>query len=126
MSDAFLTQEEIDALLPDLMSESRGEDGRQAVPGNTAASQAASQLDRILEIPLQLRVTLGEATKSLQDVLSLIPGSIVEFDRSVSEPVDILLNDKLIARGTVVTVGENFGVRITEIVTQADRLHKMG
>ncbi|NLN06507.1 MAG: hypothetical protein GX167_02685 [Firmicutes bacterium] len=130
MGDSFLTQEEIDALLPDLLSGSRGEEEgeRQAMPASdhTSASRDAPQLERILEIPLQVRVILGEATKSLQDVLSLIPGSILEFERSVNEPVDILLNDKVIARGTVVTVGENFGIRVTKIVTQAERLHKMG
>ncbi|NLM47066.1 MAG: hypothetical protein GX200_09740 [Firmicutes bacterium] len=127
MGDSFLTQEEIDALLPDLLAGDREEEKKKAVPAPhpAGAGQEAPHLERILEIPLLVRVTLGEATKSLQDVLSLIPGSILEFERSVNEPVDILLNDKVIARGTVVTVGENFGIRVTEIVTQAERLQKM-
>jgi len=82
-------------------------------------------LERILDIPLQVKVTLGQGARSVKDVLNLMPGTIVEFERSVTEPVDITLNGKLIARGEVVVVEEHFGVRITQIISPQERVKKM-
>ncbi len=82
-------------------------------------------MERILDIPLQVKVILGQGTRSVKDVLSLMPGAIVEFERNVAEPVDIMLNGKLIARGEVVVVEEHFGVRITQISSPLERVRKM-
>lgn len=134
MSDGLLSQEEIDALLPRLTSTGNANQNGQTtlgaltgVPGKTGGNDTSVRnLERILEIPLNIKVYLGEATRTIQDILALIPGSIVEFERSVTNPIDIRLNGKLIARGEVVIVDEHFGVRITQIITPEDRLHKMG
>lgn len=88
----------------------------------TGPAPAAGNLNLILEVALRVTVELGRATMSIREVLELGPGSVVELDRLAGEPVDILVNDHLIARGEVVVVDESFGVRVTEIVTPAKRL----
>jgi len=75
----------------------------------------------IMDVPLQVTVELGRTRKLIRDILELVPGSIVELDKLAGEPVDVLVNGKLIAKGEVVVIDENFGVRITEIVSQLER-----
>lgn len=79
-------------------------------------------LDLLLDIPLQITVELGRTHQKLQDILDLDAGSIIELDKLAGEPVDVLVNSKLIAKGEVVVIDENFGVRITDIVSQKQRL----
>ncbi len=79
-------------------------------------------LQLLLDVPLQLTVELGRTEKTVKEVLSLVPGSIFELDRVAGEPVDIYVNGKLIAKGEVVVIDENFGVRITDIVSVVDRV----
>jgi len=75
----------------------------------------------IMDVPLQVTVELGRTRKLIREILELGPGSVVELDKLAGEPVDILANGKLIAKGEVVVIDENFGVRITEIIGQLDR-----
>ena len=75
-----------------------------------------SNIDLIRDVQLRVSVELGHASLSVREVLALGNGSVVELDRLAGEPVDVLVNDQLIARGEVVIVDESFGVRITEIV----------
>lgn len=82
-------------------------------------------LNMLLDIPLQVTVELGRTKRSVQDILSLSSGSIIELDKLAGEPVDILVNNKLIAKGEVVVIDENFGVRVTDIISQSDRLKKL-
>lgn len=79
-------------------------------------------LDMLLDIPLQVTVELGRTTRSVEEILDFTQGSIIELDKLAGEPVDILVNQKLIAKGEVVVIDENFGVRVTDIVSQKDRL----
>lgn len=79
-------------------------------------------LDMLLDIPLQVSVELGRTKRKIKEILELGQGSIIELDKLAGEPVDILVNRKLIAKGEVVVIDENFGVRITEIVSQQERL----
>ena len=76
----------------------------------------------LLDVQMTLTVELGRTTKYVKDVLSLGEGSIIELDKLAGEPVDLLVNGKLIAKGEVVVIDENFGVRVTDIVGPADRL----
>ncbi len=76
----------------------------------------------ILDVPMTLTVELGRTTQLVQDILGLGEGSIIELDKLAGEPVDLLVNGKLIAKGEVVVIDENFGVRVTDIVSPADRL----
>lgn len=82
-------------------------------------------LDLILDIPLQLTVLLGKTKKNIADVLKITQGSIVELDRLESEPVDILVNNTLIAQGEVVVAKEYFGVRITNIISPENRIRSL-
>lgn len=75
----------------------------------------------ILDVPMQVTVELGRTRKLIREILELGPGSIIELDKLAGEPVDVLVNGKQIAKGEVVVIDENFGVRITEIVGQLDR-----
>jgi flagellar motor switch protein FliN len=78
-------------------------------------------LNMLLDIPLQVTVELGRTNRSVKEILELSSGSIIELDKLAGEPVDILVNSRLIAKGEVVVIDENFGVRVTDIVSQTDR-----
>lgn len=82
-------------------------------------------LDMLLDIPLQVTVELGRTRRAVKDILELSSGSILELDKLAGEPVDIHVNNKLIAQGEVVVIDENFGVRVTDIISQSDRLKNL-
>lgn len=82
-------------------------------------------LNMLLDIPLQVTVELGRTKRTVKDILELGTGSIIELDKLAGEPVDILVNNRLIAQGEVVVIDENFGVRVTDIVSQEDRLKRL-
>jgi flagellar motor switch protein FliN/FliY len=83
---------------------------------------AGGNIGLLLDVPLKLTVELGRTTKLVKEILALAPGSVVELDKLAGEAVDILVNEKLIAKGEVVVIDENFGVRITEIINPEERL----
>lgn len=92
-------------------------------PLQQVTTQPAPQnIDLILDVPLNISVVLGRTKKSIKDILALGNGSLIELDKLAEEPVEILVNGKQIAYGEVVVVDENFGVRITNIVSGADRI----
>ena len=93
----------------------------------TAQPQQAEtkNLNMLLDIPLQVTVELGRTKRSVKDILELGSGSIIELDKLAGEPVDILVNNRLIAQGEVVVIDENFGVRVTDIISQSDRIKKL-
>lgn len=82
-------------------------------------------LTMLLDIPLQITVELGRTKRSVKDILELGSGSIIELDKLAGEPVDILVNNRLIAQGEVVVIDENFGVRVSDIISQSDRIKKL-
>ncbi|THF81257.1 flagellar motor switch phosphatase FliY [Cohnella fermenti] len=84
-----------------------------------------SNLGLLMDIPLKVTVELGRTKKQIKEILELSQGSIIELDKLAGEPVDILVNNKLIAKGEVVVIDENFGVRVTDIVSQWDRVQKI-
>ena len=79
-------------------------------------------IDMLMDVALDVSIELGRTTMTIKDILALGVGSVVELDKMVGDPVDILVNNKLIAKGEVVVVDENFGVRITSIVAGDERL----
>ena len=85
----------------------------------------ARNLEMLLDIPLQVTVQLGKTKRTVKEILELSSGSIIELDKLAGEPVDIHINDRLIAQGEVVVIDENFGVRVTDIISQSDRLRKL-
>jgi len=88
-------------------------------------SMDETNLGLLLDIPLKVTVELGRTKKVIKDILELSQGSIIELDKLAGEPVDILVNNKLIAKGEVVVIDENFGVRVTDIINQWDRIQKL-
>lgn len=86
------------------------------------SSPGGSDISLLLDVPLQVTVELGRTQLRIRDVLELVPGSIVELDKLAGGPVDVLVNGKQIARGEVVVIDEEFGVRITDVASQAKRL----
>jgi flagellar motor switch protein FliN/FliY len=86
------------------------------------ADPGGSDISLLLDVPLQVTVELGRTQLKIRNVLELVPGSIVELDKLAGEPVDVLVNGKPIARGEVVVIDEEFGVRITDVASHAKRL----
>lgn len=84
-----------------------------------------SGLEIIMDIPLEISVELGRVKMQVRDVVELGAGSIVEIDKTAGEPVDVMVNGRLVARGEVVVIDDNFGVRITEILSVQERLQKL-
>jgi flagellar motor switch protein FliN/FliY len=83
------------------------------------------RLGLILDIPLKVTVLLGRTRWPIKDILELTPGSVVELQNLVDEPVEVLVNGTLVAMGEVVVVNENFGVRLTNIIKPEERLQKL-
>lgn len=91
--------------------------------GRTVAQgELTGNLNLLMDVPLKMTVELGRTTRLVKEILALAPGSVLELDKLAGEPVDILVNQRLIAKGEVVVIDENFGVRITEIVNPEERL----
>ncbi len=91
-------------------------------PGAGSAPPPSTQLDLLLDVQLPVSVSFGQSQLPLKDVLKLTTGSIIELNRTVSEPVEVIVNNCIIARGEVVVVEGNFGVRIQHVVSRQERL----
>ena len=88
--------------------------------------QEAGNISLIMDVFMEMTVELGRTRKLIKEILSMGEGTIIELDKLAGEPVDILVNHKLIAKGEVVVIDENFGVRVTEIVSPLERMNDMG
>jgi len=111
----------------------------EAAAGSTAAETAQFQelqaengmgsgdvkIDAILDVPITVAMEIGRARINIRNLLQLNQGSVVELDRLAGEPMDVLVNGTLIAQGEVVVVNEKFGIRLTDIVSPADRVKKL-
>lgn len=84
------------------------------------------QLDAILDVPVTISMEIGRTQISIRNLLQLNQGSVVELDRLAGEPMDVLVNGTLIAKGEVVVVNEKFGIRLTDIISPADRVRRLG
>jgi flagellar motor switch protein FliN/FliY len=90
-----------------------------------AHAPAVQSLDFILDIPLKVTVELGRAKMAIREILQLAQGSVVELSKFAGEPLEVLVNDKLIARGEVVVVNEKFGIRLTDIISPVERIEQL-
>lgn len=90
-----------------------------------SSSSPAGNIDMLFDIPLEITVELGRTKMQIRKILELGPGAVIQLDKLAGEPVDILANHKLVAKGEVVVIEENFGVRITDIISPIDRISKM-
>ena len=92
---------------------------------NSTESQGNSDIDMIMDIPVQLSVELGRTRLTIKNILQLGQGSVVELDGLAGEPMDIYVNGYLIAQGEVVVVDERYGIRVTDIITPSDRISRL-
>lgn len=94
-----------------------------ALPGlpedGNVASNGRGSFDTLLDVSMPVSIEIGRTTLTVQDVLHLTPGSVVELDRAVGDPVDVLVGDRRIAEGEVVVIGDRFGVRISKLCSDA-------
>jgi flagellar motor switch protein FliN/FliY len=82
-------------------------------------------LARLLDVPIEVHIELGKTELAIRRVLEIGPGSIIELDRTAGEPVDLVVNERVVARGEVVVVDENFGIRITQLVSPEERIRQL-
>ena len=126
------TNQEEDPVEDEGAGEGAGETAVEEQEGDTnqeedgkANEVKEANLDLILDIPLSVTVELGRSKMLINDLLQLGQGSVIELTKLVGDPLEVLVNDKLVARGEVVVVNEKFGVRLTDIVTPMERVKSL-
>jgi flagellar motor switch protein FliN/FliY len=92
---------------------------------NDVKAAQRTDLDMILDIPVQLEVQLGRTRIAIKNLLQLAQGSVVELDGVAGDPMDVMVNGCLIAQGEVVVVNDKFGIRLTDVITPAERIRKL-
>lgn len=125
--DDFGLGADFDQALADASSDggAGGGDNKKSGPANVSGFEGGrlartdfSKLKMILDVPLKVSVELGRTKMLVNDLLQLGQGSVIELDKIAGEPMEILINEKLVAMGEVVVVNEKFGVRLTDVVSQ--------
>lgn len=124
-----MTDDKLDDLADQLMAEASG----MAAEGSAAPKKEANglsgakdrNLNLILDIPLKVTVELGRTKMPVSELLNLTQGSVIELNKLAGEPMEVYVNDKLIARGEAVVVNEKFGVRLTDIISPAERVEQL-
>ena len=110
-------------------AETEGAEAQLEMSTSSAPSEESPEsetsLNRILDIPLMLSAQLGSTRMLIKELLQLGPGSVVELDKLAGEPLEVLVNDKIVARGEVVMVNEKFGIRLTSVVSPTERVNKL-
>jgi flagellar motor switch protein FliN len=97
----------------------------QPLLNNAGGEIIKGDIDRVLDIPVQLTAELGRARITIKNLLQLSQGSVVELDGLAGEPMDVFINGYLIAQGEVVVVNDKFGIRLTDIITPSERIQKL-
>jgi flagellar motor switch protein FliN/FliY len=103
-----------------------GAAGGSAGDGLSPEERSERNLDLIMDIPLKVSVELGRTKMMVSDLLNLGQGSVIELNKLAGEALEILVNDKLVARGEAVVVNEKFGVRLTDIISPQERVQQLG
>jgi flagellar motor switch protein FliN/FliY len=113
---------------PDEIKELLQEDPRPAAKGARSSSERTTGrgLNFLYDIPLQISVEVGRSKILLRDLLKMGEGYVIELDKLAGEPLDLYVNSKLIAKGEAVMVGDKFGIRLTDVVSTADRIENLG
>lgn len=128
-----MSQEEIDALINNPSEQQQlTEEQPQTEPqpnernakqkANSSPVNATPKLELLLDLQLPISIELGRTNMLIKDILQLGRGSVIEFDKLVSEPVDVIINGKKIAEGEVVVIDKHFGIRITQLIDKEDRI----
>lgn len=126
--------ENVEQINPEVNNPDMNQDQKDAIAqladqiktGDDALNKLKVQnLDFILDIPLKVSVELGRASVVIKDLLQLGQGSVLELDKLAGEPLEVLVNGKLVARGEVVVVNEKFGIRLTDIISPLERIETL-
>ena len=112
-----MTEENVDNMADQMATENN--------TGLGATATSDRNLGLILDIPLKVSVELGRAKMPVNELLKLTQGSVIELNKLAGEPMEVYVNDKLIARGEAVVVNEKFGVRLTDIISPAERVEQL-
>lgn len=97
----------------------------KTVKNGKAENAPSKDIDFLLDIPLEITVELGRKKMPIRELLQLGQGSVIELEKIAGEPMEILVNNKLVARGEVVVVNEKFGVRLTDILSPSERINQL-
>lgn len=121
---------DLDNLAEKLLQEGEGKDTAAAGAAEGGKKEEASapidpNLKMILDIPLRVTVELGRTKMSVRDLVNLGQGAVIELSKLAGEPLEVFVNDKLIARGEAVVVNEKFGVRLTDIISTKERVEQL-
>ncbi len=108
------------------MNDTTNDESVQTTSQEDDVQQRMKKLELILDIPLKVSVELGRTKMLVNDLLQLGQGSVIELSKLAGDPLEVLVNDKLIARGEVVVVNEKFGIRLTDIISPLERIEKLG
>lgn len=92
---------------------------------NTPTAEQPKNIDFILDIPMKVTVYVGSTKMAIRDLLQLAQGSVIELDKLAGEPMEVMVNNKLVAKGEVVVVNEKFGIRLTDVVSAAERVKQL-
>jgi len=119
-------QAELEPMDTPRVSPGEQESPDSAEPSPPPPRQGVRDLDFLLDIPLEISVELGRTKLLINDLLNLGQGSVVELNKLAGEPLEILVNQRVVARGEAVVVNEKFGVRITDIINPMERVKQLG
>lgn len=112
MHNNLLSKQELEALLkPDTADRENNEQ--------------ALKLKVVLDFPLEIAVHLGNTTRTIEELMKLVAGAVIELDREIAQPADLIVNGQVVARGEIVLIEENFGVRITSIIKPIERIEQL-
>ncbi len=112
-------------------TETANQDAAAATPAsfppvtNTAVAEQPKNIDFILDIPMKVSIYVGSTKMAIRDLLQLAQGSVIELDKLAGEPMEVMVNNKLVAKGEVVVVNEKFGIRLTDVVSAAERVKQL-
>ena len=117
----------VDSSQEDVLGEEfQVEEGEEKISIPYEEDLPKDNIELLMDVELDVIIELGRTRMRIGDILRLVPGAIIELDKLAGEPVDVLVNNKPIAKGEVVVMDENFGVRITSIINQEQRLKSLG
>lgn len=118
-----LGQQRSNTLNPEETAELLKENPQSSANGHVGL---ARDMEFLFDVPLQVSVEVGRARILLKDLLQMNEGYVVELDKLAGEPLDLYVNARLIARGEAVKVGDKFGIKLTEVISQSDRVERLG
>ena len=125
MADKATAETAETAEVPGAIMEAPAPQDLSAAAEKPTAKGNERNLDLIMDIPLKVTVELGRAKMVVHDLLALGQGSVIELSKLAGEPMEVLVNDKLVARGEAVVVNEKFGVRLTDIISPTERIQQL-